>query len=473
MTEPLDLDGTAQAALIQQGHVRPLELASQAIGRIERADGLLQCLLHERFERALHEAWSVPQPGPFGGVPLLVKDFLCESRGEPCWYGSRLLARHDYRSVSESWLATRLRSGGMIILGRTTVSELALRVAIEQDGSPVPRNPWDPARSPGGSSGGSAAAVAGRLVPLAHGNDMAGSVRIPAAWCGVVGLKPTARLPYRHPLVGPYQARLIQDHVLARTVRDVAAVQQMIHGAAASHAAAANVGGGMGRLRVGLLPQPTSWVHVGAACRQAVGRVGRVLVDAGHDVVTGGPVALDDDSYLDAHVALLGADVAAQLRALGGVVGRTVGPADVETTTWWLAQGGEALAPDQRAAARQLLATWSRRCLSWWAAEPVSTGREAAGYDLLVLPTTPTTAPPVGRVDELTATAFTLPFNITGQPAISLPAGLDHNGLPVGVQLVAAPGHDHLLLRVAALLESALAFDGLTAMAAGRRHRDT
>lgn len=464
MTEPLDLDATSQAALIRRRQVSPHDLVVQAIGRIERADGLLQCLVHERFERALHEARSLPEPGPFRGVPLLVKDFLCEARGEPCWYGSKLLARHDHRPPGDSWLATRLRSCGLVSLGRTTVSELALRVAIEQDGSPVPRNPWDPERSPGGSSGGSAAAVAGRLVPLAHGNDMAGSVRIPAAWCGVVGLKPTGRTPpFRHPLVGPYQARLIQEHVLARTVRDVAAMQQVIVGAAPPHGVAArgtDTDGGSWRLRVGLLPQPTSRVGVDAACRQAVERVGRVLADAGHDVVASGPVALDDDSYLDAHVELLGADVAAQLRALGGLLGRPVGPADVEATTWWLAQSGQGLAPDQCAAARRLLATWSRRCLSWWGDESASTGRVTTGHDLLVLPTTPTTAPPVGRVDELTATALTLPFNITGQPAISLPAGFDHNGLPVGIQLVTAPRHDQLLLRVAAYLEAVLAVDG-------------
>ena len=458
MTEPLDLDATAQAALIRHGLLRPQDLIAMAIGRIERGDGLLQCLVHDRFERALEEARTLPEPGPFRGVPLLVKDFLCEARGEPCWYGSKLLASHDHRSVSTSWLTARLRSCGLISLGRTTVSELALRVAVEQDGSPVPRNPWDPARSPGGSSGGSAAAVAGKLVPLAHGNDMAGSVRIPAAWCGLVGLKPTSRPTSRHPLVGPYQAQLLQDHVLARTVRDVASIHQVIVGTPSSHGAAAppgtDTGRGMERLRVGLLPQPTSRVRADAACHQAVERVGRVLADAGHDVVASGPVALDDDSYFDAHVELLGADVGAQLRAMGELVGRPVGPADVEATTWWLAQAGEGLGVDKREAARRVLATWSRRCLSWWRDAATVTGGVTAGYDLLVLPTTPTTAPPVGRVNELTATAFTLPFNITGQPAISLPAGFDDNGLPIGIQLVTAPRRDHLLLRVAALLES-------------------
>ncbi|MFD9960173.1 amidase [Amycolatopsis sp. NPDC058986] len=198
------LDATAQADLVRRGEVTPRELLDAAIARIERLDGELNAVVSTRFEQARRE---VAADGPFRGVPMLLKDFLCHTAGDPVHGGMRVLRERDWRAPADSHLATRLRAAGFVFCGRTNTPELATSITTEPLASGATRNPWDPTRSPGGSSGGSAVAVATGMVPVAHGNDMAGSIRIPASACGLVGLKPSRARTSLGPQFGEYWAR--------------------------------------------------------------------------------------------------------------------------------------------------------------------------------------------------------------------------------------------------------------------------
>ena len=216
----------AQAALVRAGQATPSELVQAAVRRIERADGPINAVIHRRFDAARREAADALPDGPFRGVPMLVKDALCHTAGDPYHFGMRLLAERGWVEATDTELAARFRRAGFVIVGRTNTPELATAFTTEPLVYGPTRNPWDVARSAGGSSGGSAAAVAAGMVPAAHGNDMGGSIRIPAACCGVVGLKPTRARTSLGPDFGEFWAMLTHEGVLTRTVLDTAGCRQ-------------------------------------------------------------------------------------------------------------------------------------------------------------------------------------------------------------------------------------------------------
>jgi amidase len=186
------LDATEQAELVRGGQISAVELVTAAIDRIERANGKLNAVITPLFEKALAQARSDDLPaGPFRGVPMLLKDILAHSAGDPVYAAMRVLKDRNWIEAEDSYLTARLRAAGFVFCGRTNLPELATSLTTEPLAHGATHNPWDLTRSPGGSSGGSAAAVAAGMVPVAHGNDMAGSIRIPASCCGLVGLKPT------------------------------------------------------------------------------------------------------------------------------------------------------------------------------------------------------------------------------------------------------------------------------------------
>ncbi|MHB8457271.1 MAG: amidase, partial [Acidimicrobiales bacterium] len=231
-TEPVpDLlwaDATAQAELVRTGQVSARELAEAAIARIERADEELNAVIHRRFDKALSEIDGGLPDGPFKGVPFLVKDLFADMAGDPAHHGNRALRDAGWRPAADSWLVAKYRRAGFAILGRTSTPELGLLPVTEPHAYGPTRNPWDTTRSPGGSSGGSAAAVAAGMVAVAHGSDGGGSIRIPSSMCGLVGLKPSrGRIT-----MGPRgdESGLSVQHVLTRSVRDCAAILDVTAG---------------------------------------------------------------------------------------------------------------------------------------------------------------------------------------------------------------------------------------------------
>jgi amidase len=337
---------------------------------------------------------------------------------------------------------------------------LALSVTTEPLAYGPTHNPWDLARSPGGSSGGSAAAVAAGLAPVGHANDMGGSIRIPASFCGLVGLKPTRARSTLAPELGEYWGPLTHEHVVTRSVRDCAAVLDAIAGPAVGDPYSAppparpfarEVGADPGRLRIGFLTQPPAGGG-DPACAAAALAAARLLDELGHEV---GEAALPALARLEIG-PWIPAGIARELDRWAEHTGEAIGPDDVEPLTWSMAQVGRGVTAPAYVASAERAHAWSREVQRWWA----ETG------DVLVTPTCPRLTPQLGECGPKVAapellqrmaliTTFTMPFDVTGQPAISLPLGQSEGGLPIGVQLVAAYGREDVLLRVAAQLEQA------------------
>src|SRR6266540_6223581 len=225
------LDATAQAELVRNGEASPKELVEAAIERIERVNAELNAVIHPLFDKARDVASSPDLPdGPFRGVPLVLKDLICHTAGDPFHEGMRLLKDLGWTEREDTYLAAKFRAAGFVFVGKTNTPELGILPTAEPEAYGATRNPWNTGHSTGGSSGGSAAAVASGMVPVAHANDGGGSIRVPASECGLVGLKPTRGRTSLGPEFGDVQAGLVAEHVLTRSVRDSAAVLDVVAG---------------------------------------------------------------------------------------------------------------------------------------------------------------------------------------------------------------------------------------------------
>ena len=465
------MDATAQAELIRSGEASPLELVDAAIERCERTDPGLNAVIHTFFERAREEAAAEIGDGPFRGVPFLVKDLGAGGlAGDPMHMGMRALKEADFRLPIDTFLGRRFRDAGLITIGKTNTPELGIQPTTEPEAYGPTRNPWDPERTAGGSSGGSAAAVAAGIVPFAHASDGGGSIRIPASCCGVVGLKTTRQRITQGPLIGDFAGGLAVDFAVTRTVRDAAALLDEVAGAAPGDPYVApaplrpyreELSDDSGGLRVGVLTEPVLDLDVDPAVIAPVRETLEALEALGH-TVTGEAAPMPDPAAagIDPRWAFQVRYDAAQavtLTQLGFVLGRELGPDDVEPLTWAMASAGRERSSADFLSAVGLHHGTSRMIAAWF----------EAGHDLLVTPALAELPPPLGTFDQsgpdpLDAFrrgepmgVFTAIFNITGQPAISLPLGVSDEGIPIGVQLVAAFGREDLLLRVAAQLERA------------------
>ena len=460
------LDATAQAELVRNGEVKPVELVEAAIARIEGIDPALNAVIHHRFERAREEAAAGPPDGPFRGVPFLLKDLFTDSEGDPAHNGMQALRDAGHVARADAWLVTRHRKAGFVITGRTNTPEMGLLPTTEPLAHGPAHNPWDLAFSPGGSSGGSGAAVAAGLVPVAHATDGGGSIRIPSSMCGCVGLKVSrGRIT-----MGPDrdESGVSVGHVISRSVRDSAGVLDATQGPGPGDMVIApspvrpyveEVSTDPGRLRIGLLAtNPQGELH--ADCETAVRGAAKLLESLGHDIEEAHPPALDGTEMATQFAARWCANAAAGVAGAGAMIGRTLDEADVEPITWAMAEFGKSFSAVDIVSALAASARFTRAIGLWF----------AEGWDLLL---TPTLSQPPLRLGEIVAgagnplealakagpyAAFTSSFNVTGQPAISLPLHWNDAGLPIGVQLVAAYGREDLLLRTAAQLEQAQPF---------------
>jgi amidase len=459
------LDATAQADLVRSGEASPRELVEGAIERIEALNGDLNAVIHPLFEEALA---TEPADGPFKGVPFVVKDLVCAVKDTPHHEGMRFLRDQGFRADADSWLTSRFRELGFVFVGKTNTPELGILPTTEPEAYGPARNPWNREHSPGGSSGGSGAAVASGMVPIGHANDGGGSIRIPASACGLVGLKATRARVSMAPL-GDGLGGLVTELVVSRSVRDTAAVLELCSEGAPpgepyfappkARPYTEEVGADPGKLRVGLMTTPPGTSEAAHPdCVAAVESAGRLLESLGHSVEVAHPAALDDEGYIERFMIRWAAGVAIGLDFWGLRTGKPVAKDDVEPLTWALAELGRSHSAAELMGAVGYGQIIARAILGWW-----------QEYDVLLTPTM--ALPPAelgtigsGRDDEDPMAAmeravpyaiFTAGFNATGQPAISLPLHWSEEGLPIGVQLVGDMGREDLLLRVAAQLEEA------------------
>lgn len=472
MDEFEQLDATGQADLVKRRLVRPRELAEAAIRRAEHRNPELNAIIAPRFDEAMDWAETVDHDAPLGGVPFLLKDLGAEQAGQSQTMGNRALKEIGYRSNADSELGGRFRRAGLVTLGRTNTPEIGMAPTTQPLAYGATRNPWDHDRSTSGSSGGSAAAVAAGIVPVAHGNDAGGSIRLPAAWCGLVGLKPSrGRTP---PLDLIPADRFPVEFALTRTVRDAAALLDCIHGTRQgdlflapppSRPFALEAGADPGHLRIAVCTEAPG-VEVERCCADAARAVAATLEDLGHHVEPDArPTHLHEGIGLDAGITITGMFAEAGIAAIETALGRPINEDDVEPYLWWVRNAGIDTSLRTILDLQWRLHHYTRRAADWW---------NDARIDVLVLPTAPTTARPLAELEVDPAnpleaamrmariTALTRPFNTTGEPAMSLPLATSDDGLPIGVQLVARHGQEAVLLRVAAQLEQAMPWRGRT-----------
>jgi amidase len=451
-------DATGLAAAIRAGEVSPREVVEFAIARLDERNESINAVVARRDAAALAEADSALPDGPLTGVPFVVKDLGMPVAGLPATNGSRLFAGEI--ATHDGELLRRYRRAGVVVIGTTNSPELGRNASTEPLLFGPTRNPWSLSHSAGGSSGGTAAAVAAGIVPAGHGNDGGGSIRIPASECGLVGLKPsrgrTPALPRRSAMAYP----LGINHVLTRSVRDTALFLDVGAGpvpgdpyviAPPARPFADEVGAAPGRRRVAVSVTTPSGDPVDTDCAAVVRDVATLLGELGHEVSDAAP-EYPLDAISTAMQVFMAAPLVVEVDARLDALGRALRDDDLEPLTRQIYERGRTLSATDVVIAHQELERASHII-----------GGFFETYDLLLTATIARPVPPLGYLDTTDPAAMrergavfaalTGPFNVTGQPAISLPLGHDRDGLPVGVQLVAGFGREDLLLRVAAQLE--------------------
>jgi amidase len=456
------LDAVGQAELVRRGDASPRELVEAAIGRIEAVNPALNAVVAQFFDRALTEAGAGIPEGPFRGVPFLLKDLGAALGGTIQTEGSRAL--RDKVSPSDTELTRRYRAAGFVILGKTATPEFGNHSTAEAVLWGPTRNPWDPTRTTGGSSGGSGAAVASGMVPAAHGNDGAGSIRIPASCCGLVGMKPTRGRNSWAP-AGDVLSGVAMEHVLTRTVRDNAAILDVTAGWVPGDPSIApaptrpfrdEVGRDPGRLRIAWTATPPfDGVAVDAACAAAVRNTAELLASLGHDVEEAAPV-FDGEILIEPFAQVWAIANEEAHRAVVRHLGREPEVDELEETTWELIEYGRRFGAVDLVDAVAALAAATRAIAPFFET-----------HDAWLTPTLARPPEPLGVLNRSRGGAvewwrFDCSFNpwnpianMTGQPSISLPLAMTDTGLPVGVLLTGRFGDESMLFRLAGQLEAA------------------
>ena len=453
------MDAVAQAELVRRREVTARDLLDAAAERIE-ASAPLNAVTLDLVEHAQAQIAAGLPDGPLSGVPFLLKDLGGTLAGVPETMGSR--AFKDWVPAESSWLVQRYLDAGLVVAGKTNTPEFGNYCATESELLGLAVNPWDAERSPGGSSGGSAVAVSTGVVPAASGGDATGSIRMPSACCGVVGLKPSrARVPVAPD--GQWLVGLACLHGLTRTVRDTAALLDASAGPAVGDpygaltppsGFAAAAAADPGRLRIMLALDPPFDGELDPGVRAVAEATARTLEGLGHAVEIGTPGFGDREAARHAVAVIHAVDNLGTYGFAAEVLGRPPHEDELEAVTWEMVRAGEKVTGLEHVEAVNAMHAAGRRF-----------AQDCAGFDVLLCQSLNTTAPPLGTLTKATGsvddffdrefavTGFTTAANITGWAAIQLPVG-ESGGMPAGVQLM-APG-EAVLLSLASQLEKAM-----------------
>lgn len=483
-TDYVQHDATSLANLVQTGQVSPAELLEMAIARAEAVNPALNAIVTPLYDKGRDMATQLPATGPFRGVPFLLKDLELEWAGTPLKSGCR--GYQHYVSSVDSEVVKRLKAAGVVLFGKTNTPEFGLTPYTESKLYGPARNPWNQAHSPGGSSGGSAVAVASGIVPAATASDGGGSIRIPASCCGLFGFKPSRARTTLGPSFSEMWGGAVVSHVVTRSVRDSAGFLDVVSGPLAGdpygiappeRPFAEEVGREPGRLRVAfstqalMEAQPTDPV-----CVKAVQDTVRLLEKLGHTVEEV-PLPYEKTIVTQAFFLNVLSETAATLRELADYLGRPLRRDDVELNTWALSRMAAGYSAGD--------VTYQKRR---WNALNRSMGQLHETYDVFLTPTLP--RPPIAigtfqntaaeermlkladavsglkylkgskMVDELAEKSlhyisYTVITNMTGQPSMSVPLHGSADGLPIGVMFAAKLGNEATLFRLAGQLEQA------------------
>jgi amidase len=478
-----EYDGLGLAELVRKKEVHPSELVEEAISRIEKLNPQLNAVIHKMYELARRTANGDIPDGPFKGVPFLMKDILMAYAGVPLTNGSRFFK--DFIPDHDSELVKRFKSSGVVVVGKTNLSEFGLVPITEPRLFGPTNNPWDLGRTPGGSSGGSAAAVAARMVPLAHASDGGGSIRMPASCCGVFGLKPTRGRTPIGPDFGEAWRGLHCDHVLSRSVRDSAAMLDVTAGpdiGAPYYAVPPvqpflkEVDTDPGKLRIAFSAEPFLAATVHKDCLKGLEVAAQLCQDLGHEVTEAG-FQIDAKGFAKAFLTIVCVETSAAIKEGEVLLNRKASFKDFEPTTWVLGLlGKQCGAPDfsrslnvAQLAGRQTGEFFTRYDVlltPTLAMPPVATGElqpkgiRAAAMKLLGSINAGALINALSGIDALSQHVFgfmpyTPLFNVTGQPAMSVPLYWNDEGLPIGMQFVGRYGDEATLFRLAGQLEKA------------------
>jgi amidase len=449
------------AGLIRRGEITSRELVEAALQRTQvRADLNAFTLLDADAALAAASAVSPGDSRPFAGVPIAIKE-LNAVAGQRLTMGSDLFG--EYAPSYDDYVVRRLRDAGFIFIGRTAAPEFGIVPVTETRRFGATRNPWNRDHTPGGSSGGAAAAVAGGILPVAHGSDGAGSIRIPAACCGLVGLKASRGRISAGPANG--DSPLSTNGCVSRTIADSAALLDVLQGYEIGDATWApppaepysvTVQRSPRRLRIAFTTVSPLGTPVDAVAVQAVRDAARLLASLGHEIEEATPPSWEFEGFIGTFMTLYAAGIASGVRWGASVTRRPPSPELVEALTWGFYELGMSKSmPELLEANAQLLGV-ARRLVAFF-----------AGYDALLLPSLGTRPLPIGTLDTMspdwqgafrtaaTFSPFTAQWNLTGQPAISLPLFHGDDGLPLGIQIVGKPLGEDTLLQLGAQLEAA------------------
>jgi amidase len=455
------LPATELAARVRDGSFTAREAIEAALRRIEAIDSQIGAFIELDADAALAEADAIEpgDPRPFAGVPIAIKANTAVA-GLCMNFASRFLAGH--RPTHNAYLVRRLRDAGFVVLGTTNMAEFGILPTTEPRHTGVTRNPWDTARTPGGSSGGSAAAVAAGLVPIAHGNDGGGSLRIPAACCGLVGLKPSRGRISRGPDLG--DSFLASDGMLTRTVAETALLLDVLAGYEAGDATWAPrpaepytlaMRRDPGRLRIAMTLANALDVDADPEVVHGLHSAAALLRDLGHEVVEDSPALPAPDS-LDIFLQVFGPGITLGVGLGERLAGRPPDEDEIEPMSRAVLDLARALPSTGYLTAVAQLQLLARGTVAFF-----------ADYDVLLTPVLAARPLPIGELhgcgDEPIAdlrrsgrfAPYTALFNVTGQPAISVPVGFGEDGLPTAVQLVGHPLGEETLLQLAAQIEAA------------------
>jgi len=462
-----DHDAVALANLVRKKEVSPAELMETALRAIDKLNPKLNAVVTVMEEQANAALQAGLPEGPLRGVPFLLKDLVVSWAGLPTNCGSRYF--EDWTRPFDSEILKRWKAGGLVVIGKTNTPELGSSGSTEPVASGPTHNPWNLDHTPGGSSGGSAAAVSAGIVPAAHANDAGGSIRGPASCCGLVGLKPTRGRNPLGPDAGEHWNGLVVEHVVTRSVRDSAAFLDVSAGPDVGdpHVAPAPdqtfsdaAKTEPGRLRIGFARSAPGGVNFDADCLQAVENAANLLADLGHDVEEASP-EWDAVSLGEAFMVIFAANMTWALSARQNQIGIAPTRETVENNNLWLMARGKELSAADLLSALSSLNTASRSFASYF-----------LSHDIWLTPTMATQPPELGH---LFADVEDVPlfferlwrfnplntiYNASGCPAISLPLHQSRSGLPIGVMLGASFGRDTLLLRLAGQIEQASPWAG-------------